>query len=86
MDPNLIIQEQLADPNSITERVMADARRAFSDLPDDALKRVVEGVVTELWSRPIKVTSFIPVLAMRSVRESIEQRDWLSAPVAQTGA
>ena len=85
MESNLIVQGQRTDPNSITERVMADARRAFSDLPDDALKRVVEGAITELWSRPIKVTSFIPVLAMRSVRESIEQHDWLSAPGAQTG-
>lgn len=86
MDSNLIIKGQPVDPNSITERVMTDARRTFSDLPDDALKRVVEGAITDLWSRPIKVTGFIPVLAMRSVRGSVEQREWLTAPVAQTGA
>ncbi len=84
MDSFLTGQRNLADPDSITERVMIDARRAFSTLPDDTLEGVVRGAVSDLWSDSVKVTSFIPVLAMRSVRESVEQQTQAAEPVTGT--
>lgn len=72
MDTFLTQQRDLSDPESMTERVMTEARRAFTDLPDDRLQGVVRGAVTDLWTDSVKVTSFIPVLAMRSVKERLE--------------
>lgn len=78
MDTFLSQQRDLSDPESMTERVLTEARRAFTDLPDDRLQGVVRGAVSDLWTDSVKVTTFIPVLAMRSVRERL-QNDLLVA-------
>ncbi len=78
MDTFMSQQRDLSDPESMTERVLNEARRAFTDLPDDRLQGVVRGAVSDLWTDSVKVTTFIPVLAMRSVRERL-QNDLLVA-------
>lgn len=84
MDSFLTGQRNAASPDSVTEQVMVDARRAFSTLPHDTLEGVVRGAVSDLWSDSVKVTSFIRVLAMRSVRESLEQQTQGTEPVTET--
>jgi hypothetical protein len=80
MDTFTTQQRDLSDPETMTERVMSEARRTFSDLPDDRLHGVVQGAVTDLWTDSVKVTSFIPVLAMRSVKERIESDQRVAEP------
>lgn len=80
MDTFTTHQRDLSNPESMTEQVMSEARRTFSDLPDDRLHGVVHGAVTDLWTDSVKVTSFIPVLAMRSVKERIESDQRVAEP------
>jgi hypothetical protein len=62
--------EASQDRAAITARVVSDARRLFRDVADDALlERCVRQTVADLWSGSIRVTSFVPVLALREVRE-----------------
>ncbi|MDQ3693705.1 MAG: hypothetical protein M3464_08760 [Chloroflexota bacterium] len=62
-------------PATMATRVLKDARRAFGDEvhPSD-LERYATEAVTGLWRDSIKVTSFVPVLAMRQIREMLEDR------------
>ena len=80
MDTFLARQQDLSDPETMTERVLIEARRTFGDLPDDRLQGVVQGAVSDLWSDSVKVTSFIPVLAMRSVKERLENDQLVAEP------
>ena len=62
--------EASQDRAAITARVVSDARRLFRDVADDALlERCARQTVAELWSGSIRVTRFVPVLALREVRE-----------------
>lgn len=62
-------------PSAITARVVTDAKRAFSSLRDDAqVERVARQAVDEFWQDQVKVTAFIPVLAIRRVRDLLEQQ------------
>lgn len=67
---------------AMTDRVVADARRLYHHLADD---RVIEGcarrAVAEIWPGALKVTSFVPVLAMRRVHETLAADG--GAPVGQ---
>jgi hypothetical protein len=65
--------ESVRTPAAMTARVSADAKRAFSGLADDAiLERFARDAVNELCHGSIKVTTFVPVLAMRRVRDLLE--------------
>ena len=60
-------------PDAVAARVFSDAKRAFGGLADDALlERVARDAVDEFYHGSIKVTTFIPVLAMRRVRDLLE--------------
>jgi hypothetical protein len=73
MDSLLGQNESVRTPAAMTARVFADAKRAFSDLADDAiLARFAQDAVNELCRESIKVTTFVPVLAMRRVRDLLE--------------
>lgn len=80
METFLAQQRELADPETMTERVLIEARRSFSNLSDDRLQGVVRGAVSDLWTDSVKVTSFIPVLAMRSVKEQLENDQFVAEP------
>jgi hypothetical protein len=68
-------QQPAMTPSAITARVVTDAKRAFSSLSDDArVERVARQAVDEFWQAQVKVTTFIPVLAIRRVRDLLEQQ------------
>lgn len=65
--------EAVRTPAAMTARVFADAKRAFGGKTDEAvLERFAQDAVDELCRGSIKVTTFVPVLAMRRVRDLIE--------------
>ncbi|HEY7033406.1 MAG TPA: hypothetical protein VH482_18845 [Thermomicrobiales bacterium] len=73
MDGLLGRSESARTPAAMTARVSADAKRAFGGLADDAiLERLARVAVNELCHGSTKVTTFIPVLAMRRVRDLLE--------------
>lgn len=71
--------------SAITARVVLDAKRAFANGRDEErVERVARQAVEEFWVHQIKVTTFIPVLAIRRVRDLLEQQsDNLSATSAR---
>lgn len=57
---------------TVAEKVMADAQRSFaSDVDATLLERQVHEIVAQLWTESTKVTTFIPVLALRDLRERL---------------
>lgn len=51
------------------QRIYTDALRTFAgDCTPEELKGYVSAAVTSLWTDETRVTTFIPVLAMREVR------------------
>ena len=73
MDSLLGQSESVRTPAAMSARVYADAKRAFSGLADDAiLEQLARDAVNELCDGSVKVTTFVPVLAMRRVRDVLE--------------
>jgi len=69
-------QESMKTEDAVTRRVVIDAKRVFDGKADDAfLERCATSAVRELWRNAIKVTTFVPVLAMRRIRESVDERE-----------
>jgi hypothetical protein len=57
---------------SMAEKVVADAQRSFAaDVDATLLERQVHEIVAQLWTESTKVTTFIPVLALRDLRERL---------------
>jgi hypothetical protein len=64
--------ESSSDQAAMTARVVADAKRLYRDLADDTtLEQRAHQAVAEIWTGPIKVTAFVPVLALRRIREML---------------
>jgi hypothetical protein len=62
-----------ATAEAVIARVLTDARRSYGDKIDPELLSIwAESAVTELWGDSVKVTTFLPVLAMRRIREVAE--------------
>jgi hypothetical protein len=58
---------------AMTERVIVEAKRAFGDRADELrLEQCAREAVAGLWRDSIAVTAFVPVLALRHVREMLE--------------
>lgn len=71
----ILERERTVTPESMRTRVLAEARRSFADGISDAdLERCVDLAVADVWTEQTRVTSFIPVLALREVRLLIERR------------
>jgi hypothetical protein len=68
-------QDSLASPDAMAERVLADATRTFAATDRAALEACVREAVADLWVEGIRVKTFVPVLAMRRVREMVEARE-----------
>ena len=67
------LTESLRTPAAITARVLADAKRAYGHLADESVvERCAREAVEEILNDPVKVTTFVPVLAMRRIRDLIE--------------
>jgi hypothetical protein len=57
---------------TMSERVYADARRMFAaDVDEVVLETQVAQVLENLWTESTRVTTFIPVLALRDLRDRI---------------
>lgn len=53
---------------AVIARVTRDARRIYGDTIEEAtLASWAEIAVTDLWGESVKVTTFLPVLAMRQI-------------------
>jgi len=64
----LAVQSLAATQATVIARVLKDANRVFGDTIEQAtLAAWAEVAVTELWGESVKVTSFLPVLAMRQI-------------------
>lgn len=64
----------LTTPASMTARVLNDARRAWGDeIEAPLLERCAREAVADLWRDSIRVRTFVPVLALRQIREMLEQ-------------
>lgn len=58
----------VATLESVTERVYNDASKVFGDtIAQETLADWVSSAVAELWGDSVKVTNFVPVLAMRKI-------------------
>ncbi|MCC6790205.1 MAG: hypothetical protein IT336_00885 [Thermomicrobiales bacterium] len=69
-------QEAIRTPDAVTKRLVIDAKRNFGNVTDDALlEQAARDAVNEIWQDSIKVTTFVPVLAMRRMREIVSNRD-----------
>ena len=67
--------DTISTPASMTARVLNDARRAWGqevDAPE--LERYAREAVADLWRDSIKVRTFVPVLALRQIRDMLDQR------------
>ncbi len=75
MDGLFSQSEAARTPAAMTARVFADAKRTYSHLADEAmLERCSRQAVDELVCDSTKVTTFVPVLALRRVRDLLEKR------------
>jgi hypothetical protein len=72
MTPLPSLSDQLRDQASTADRVVADAKRLYEGLANDVMiEEHARRAVAEIWTGSIKVTNFVPVLALRSVREQL---------------
>ena len=61
--------------SKMAERVFADAHRSFASGEDvHLLQGQIAQIVDDLWTETTKVTTFIPVLALRDLRERVESQ------------
>lgn len=67
--------EAAPTPATMAKRVLKDARRTFGeDVNASDLERFAAAAVADLWRDSIKVTTFVPVLALRQIREMVNDR------------
>ena len=72
--------EQAPDRASMSDRVVADAKRLYGSLVNDVvLEQHAREATAEIWTDSIKVTHFVPVLALRRVRERLAEADELAS-------
>ena len=63
------------DASLVTERILDEVRRTYDGFDGAYLERVVHEAVADLWTDSIQVTTFVPVLAMRQIRDVLEARE-----------
>jgi hypothetical protein len=78
--------EQALDRDSMSDRVVADAKRLYGGLASDVvLEQRAIAATAEIWTDSIKVTHFVPVLALRRVREMLAEAGELASSRRVTG-
>ena len=71
-----------SDRATMVARVTEDAKRYFGgEVEEDALARWAEEAVARLWGDGVRVTTFVPMLALREVAEQVR-----AAKAAQSAA
>lgn len=83
---NMLGKNETATEAQITARVVADAKRFHHDLAEDVVEQCARQAVTELWTGSIKVTTFVPLLALRRVRETLAAEDPCPVASGETAA
>ena len=84
MDAMMGQSEALSSPAAMTARVLTDAKRAFGGVADaPVLERYASEAVADLWGDSIRVRAFVPVLALRQVRDMLEGRGEQRAPLSE---
>ena len=69
------LHETVVTPATMADRVTSDAQRHFGHLAESAvLEQCAQAAVADLWQDSIKVTRFVPLLALRQVKEMLEAR------------
>ena len=78
--------EQAPDRALMSDRVVADAKRLYGTLVNEVvLEQRAREATAELWTDSIKVTHFVPVLALRRVREMLAEAGELASSRRVTG-
>ena len=68
-------QETVLTPDSVARRLVVDARRTVAGRIDDAmLEECARDAVSYIWHDSVKVTTFVPVLAMRRMRDILSSQ------------
>lgn len=66
--------ERSASVAAMAARVMTEAQRSWGDGVDRAtLETCATEAVATLWTESTRITSFIPVLALRDVRDRLDR-------------
>lgn len=67
-------QQAISTPEAAWKKVVVDASSAFGAKAPSAawLEAVARQAVDELWSDDLRIRTYVPVLAMRRVRELVE--------------
>jgi hypothetical protein len=72
--------EQVPDRALISDQVVADAKRLYGSLVNEVvLEQRAREATAEIWTDSIKVTHFVPVLALRRVREKLAEAGELAS-------
>jgi hypothetical protein len=72
MDAVMEVDSATVTRATVSARVYADARKLFAaEIDDSALETQVTEVLETLWTESTKVMTFIPVLALRDLRDRI---------------
>lgn len=72
-EPSASSIETEITPEAMIARVLSDAQRSYGDRIDaNTLSIWAESAVKEVWGESVKITSFVPVLALRRIREVAE--------------
>jgi hypothetical protein len=66
-----------AEREAVVARVALEAHDLYrhASVPPDVLDRFVREAVEELWPGPLRVTAFVPILALRRVRQKVGDLD-----------
>jgi hypothetical protein len=72
MDVVLFDDAPAIDRATMVECVATYAKRRYaSDADEDELERWAEGAFADVWGNGVRVSTFVPVLALRKVREQV---------------
>ena len=66
--------DRLRTPDMVRARVLQEAQRRMTHVEATELESCVQAAVSGLWTEQTRVTTFIPVLALREVREILERK------------
>lgn len=66
-------KDAVGTADAMTARVLTDARRAFGEEVEALLlERYARDAVASLWRDSIRVKTFVPVLALREIRQMLD--------------
>lgn len=67
-------QDTVQSADAVARRLVVDAKGSFEGVDDDFLEQCAREAVSDVWHESVRVTTFVPVLAMRRMREIVSSR------------